>query len=141
MEKENTICIAMKRLQKEQKIIAEKDMEFQFIQNVPNPDTIPIMLFGNQNSQKPFSAFCIDDVGCFKTNFFRLEKLDEEKGCATLSLLEAVDMDGCPVEDCDEIYSLLKTKCCVTVDLRCLCIINPLSPDLVNRPLPIIEPK
>lgn len=140
MEKENNICIAMKRLQKEQKMISERDMEFQFIRMTPTPDTIPFMLFGN-NSCKPFSAFCVDEYGCFKTHFFRLEKLKEEKCCATLSLLEAVDMDGLPTLSCDEIYSLLKTTCCITVDLNCFCVISPLSPDLVNRILPNIEPK
>lgn len=141
MEKDENICIAMKRLQKEQKLISENHIEFQFVQMPQTPDTIPFMLFGNKNCQMPFTAFSISDEGCVKTPFFRLEKLEEEKCCAVLSLLKAVDMDGVPVDSCDEIHSLLKTDSCVIVDLTCFCVISSLSPKLVNRTLPIIEPK
>ncbi len=141
MEKDNNICMAMKVLEKEQKIISEQEVEFQFICTPPSPDTIPFMLFGCKDSEEPFTAYCISSEGCVKTPFFRLEKLDEERCCAELSLLKAVDMDGWPTLECDEIYSLVKTKCCITVDLSCFCVISSLSPDLVDRPLPHIEPK
>ncbi|AOV07954.1 CotY/CotZ family spore coat protein [Sporosarcina ureilytica] len=129
------ICHAMKRLQKEQKIIAGDDIKFQFICKQKEVDTIPFMLFSKE-LKKPFKA-----VGkCNATPFFRLEKIDEESCCAVLTLLEAVDMDGNPAEP-NDLYALRKTKRCVIVNLNCFCVIQPFAPDLVNRPLPIIEPK
>lgn len=135
------ICRAMKRLWKEQKQLAGSD--YQFVCNPFGMDTIPFMLYCKEECKKPFRAFSITGKrnDCFSTTFFRLEKLDEKKCCAVLSLLEAVDMDGTPVEACEDIYSLLKTDICLTVDLSCFCVISPLPPKLVNKPLPIIEPK
>ncbi|GIN94287.1 spore coat protein Y [Siminovitchia terrae] len=137
MDKKNCICIAMKTLQKEQSIISGQHMEFQFVCMSTTTDTIPFMLF-MKNNQKPLKAF----TQCIVTPFFRLEKLDEETCCAELSLLEAIDMDGNPINSFDDdMYSLRKTKSCITVDLNCFCAINPLPPNLVNRPLLVIEPK
>ncbi|WP_017754662.1 CotY/CotZ family spore coat protein [Calidifontibacillus oryziterrae] len=141
MEKKMNICSAMEKLLMEQNYMSENEKEFQFIHMPPKPDTIPFMLFGDNGCGQAFTTFCITGEECIKTSFFRLEKLNLKGCCAVLSLLKAVDMDGCQVEDCDKIYSLIKTKCCVVVDLRCFCAISPLSPILVNRPLPIIEPK
>ncbi|MGE7917597.1 CotY/CotZ family spore coat protein [Viridibacillus sp. NPDC093762] len=136
MDKASNICLAMKKLQKEQRILSEMDIDFQFICSLQKFDTIPFMLFTN-DSQKPFSAF----FNCIKTSFFRLEKLDEETCCALLTLLEPVDMDGCPVDSHEDVFSLRKTKECIIVVLNCFCAINPLPLALVNKPLPIIEPK
>ena len=126
----------MKTLHKEQKIISGSEMEFQFICKSRETDTIPFLLFPKK-LKKPFMAY---HKG-IATQYFRLEKIDEEICCAELSLLVAVDMDGCPVDLDDDFYALRKTKSCVIVNLNCFCVINPLSPKLVNRPLPIIEPK
>lgn len=130
------ICNAMKRLQKEQEIIAGNDMEFQFICKSKETDTIPFMLYLKE-LKKPFKAI----NKCIATPFFRLEKIDEDACCALLTLLEAVDMDGNPTDSCNDLYALRKTKSCVIVNLNCFCVIQPFAPDLVNRPLPIIEPK
>lgn len=135
----DNICTAMEKLQKEQNYLSECEIDFQFICMPKKPDTIPFMLYNGNGCS--FTAYCLDDGYCIRTPYFRLEKLDVDKCCAVLSLLKAVDMDGCPVDSCDEIHSLLKTKCCVHVDLSCFCVISPLSIELVNRPLPIIEPK
>ena len=136
MSKNNSICHEMKKLLKEQRIISGSDMKFQFICRSKETDTIPFMLYP-QELKKPFMAY---HKG-MTTPYFRLEKIDEEICCAVLSLLVAVDMDGDPVELNDDFYALRKTKSCVIVNLNCFCVINPLSPELVNRPLPIIEPK
>ena len=111
-------------------------MEFQFICLSKKMDTIPFMLYSTNNN-KPFMAF----YKCIATPFFRLEKLDEETCCAELSLLEAIDMEGNPADSFDDFYALRKTNSCIIVNLSCFCVINPLPPEFVNRPLPIIEPK
>jgi spore coat protein Y len=126
----------MKVLLEEQKILSGSDRKFQFICMSKEKDTIPFMLF-LKKSKKPFS---VNHKGT-ATPYFRLEKIVEEICCAVLSLLIAVDMDGCPVDPDDEFYALRKTNSCVIVNLNCFCAINPLAPELVNRPLPIIEPK
>ena len=136
MDKQSCICIAMKTLLKEQNIIAGIDMEFQFICSIKRMDTIPFML-SSSNKMKPFMAF----NKCIMTPFFRLEKVDEQTCCAELSLLEAVDMEGCPTDCCDDLFALRKTKSCIIVNLNCFCAITPLPPEFVNRPLPMIEPK
>ncbi|MFJ7933868.1 CotY/CotZ family spore coat protein [Sporosarcina sp. NPDC096371] len=136
MDKPSCICHAMKRLLKEQQIIAGIDMEFQFICSAKKVDTIPFMLNAT-NKNKPFRAF----YNCIATPFFRLEKMDEDTCCAQLSLLEAVDIEGNPTDSCDDLFTLRKTKSCIIVNLNCFCAITPLPLECVNRPLPIIEPK
>jgi spore coat protein Y len=127
----------MKQLLEEQEKISFSG--FRFICEKIGFDTIPFIL-SNETCQ--LEAWGWTDDGCFfTTNVFRLEALDERKCCATLSLLEPVDMDGCPVDICDDVFSLRKTSNCIIVDLTCFCSLQPLSPKLVNRLLPIIEPK
>lgn len=130
------ICHAMQTLQIEQKVLSGNGMEFQFICKSKKLDTIPFMLFSNE-LKEPFRV----RHKCMATPFFRLEKLDEKTCCAVLSLLEAVDMDGCPTDSYDDFYALRKTKTCIIVNLNCFCGIQPLEPELVNRKLPVIEPK
>jgi hypothetical protein len=136
VNKKSNICLAMKTLQKEQQIISGWDMEFQFVCKTPKIDTIPFMLF-TSGGKKPFTVF----NNCMETSYFRLEKLDEETCCAVLTLLEVVDMEGNPAGSYDELYALRKTNSCIIVNLSCFCVINPFPPELVNKPLPIIEPK
>ena len=136
MDKQSCICIAMKTLLKEQNIIAGIDMEFQFICSLKKMDTIPFML-SSSNKMKPFMAF----NKCIMTPFFRLEKVDEQTCCAELSLLEAIDMEGNLADPFDDFYALRKTKVCINVNLSCFCVINPLPLEIVNRPIPVIEPK
>jgi len=131
------ICNEMKQLMEEQDKLSFEG--FRFVCESIGFDTIPFIL---SNGEGPFEAWGRTMNGrFFITPVFRIESLDERHCCAKLSLLEPVDMDGCPVELCDEVFSLLKTEICIVVDLKCFCSIQPLSPKLVNRPLPIIEPK
>lgn len=111
-------------------------MEFQFICSQKKMDTIPFMLYST-NEKKPFMAF----YKCIATPFFRLEKIYEEICCSELSLLEAIDMEGNPTDSFNDFYALRKTNGCIIVRLSSFCVIDPLPPEYVNRPLPIIEPK
>ncbi|ARK20869.1 CotY/CotZ family spore coat protein [Sporosarcina ureae] len=136
MNEPSVICLAMKKLLEEQEMMKKFGHGLQFVCSLPVYDTIPFTLH-DCALQKPFSAH----YQCIKTPYFRLEKIDIDTCCATLTLLEPVDMEGNPVEDCEELYSLKKTKSCIIVNINCFCTITPLPPKLVNRPLPIIEPK
>lgn len=132
----NPICTAMKRLQYEQKMITDSDRTFQFICKKNKYDTIPFMLYP-AGLNHPFMAY----FNCMTTPFFRLEELNEDQCCAVLSLMIPIDMDGFPADSYEDFYALRKTKNCIIVNLNCFCAIIPFSPELVNRPLPIIEPK
>jgi len=131
------ICEEMEQLFEEQQRLSFEG--FRFICEKFGFDTIPFII---TNGKCPFETFGVTRLGeFFTTQVFRLDEIDSSHCCATLSLLMPVDMDGCPVELCDDVFSLLKTDICIIVDLTCFCTIQPLSPKLVNRELPIIEPK
>lgn len=130
------ICLAMKILETEQKLITERDLGLKFVSKSRKIDTIPFMLI-NIETQKPFTVY----YKGIATPYFRLEKMNEETCCAVLSPLVAIDMEGNPVESYDHVYSFQKTEKCIIVVLSCFCAINPLPPELVNKPLPSIEPK
>jgi hypothetical protein len=101
---------------------------------------IPIMLFTKQGSI--FSAYILDKrYSCVMSPFFEIVNLDEKNGCLTLSVLIPIDMEGCPVDLCQDIYSLLTTKKCITIDVSCLCGVEALPSCLVNRFIPPDEPK
>jgi spore coat protein Y len=140
MEKKHNhrcICQEMKQLLDEQERLSFKG--FRFVCEKVGFDTIPFIL---TNGRCPFEAFGIMPNGqLFTTKVFRLEKVDSDDCCATLSLLVPLDFDGFQVEAYDEVYTYLRTDECINVDLSCFCTIQPLSPRMVNRPLPIVEPK
>ncbi|PIC85223.1 hypothetical protein CSV72_14845 [Sporosarcina sp. P20a] len=132
----SVMCMEMMKLLEEQALMTKFGHGFQFVCSFPLYDTIPFTLHDCE-LQKPFSAH----YKCIKTPYFRLEKLDIDTCCATLTLLEPVDMDGNSVDSCEELYSLKKTKDCIIVNINCFCTITPFSPKLVDRKLPTIEPK
>jgi len=136
MTTKNGIWLAFKTLKDEQKLLAEWHMGLKFICSLRQMDTIPIMLIP-EDSAEPFSVWS----NGIRSPYFRLEKVDEETGCAKLSLLEALNMDGCPVDVMEEVYTLRKTDRCILLETSCFCAIHPLSPELLNKPLPNIEPK
>ncbi len=96
-------------------------------------DTIPILLYTKTGTL--FSAFGnvgnFDDMECFQTVFFRVERL---KDCsATLSLLMPDDEQLCEDNICDPfiVTELEKTDSTIEVDLSSFCAIQCLSPELV----------
>ncbi len=137
-ENNNNICICqdLERLLEEQKKLSFED--FRFICEDFGYDTIPFIL---SNGKCEFEAWGWTNNGdFFITKYFRLEAIDSNKCCATLSLLEPVDIDGYPIDNCD-VFSLRTTMNCVIVDLSCFTSLQPLSPRLVNRLLPVVNPK
>jgi spore coat protein Y len=136
-QKNSCVCHELRQLLEEQKKLSFED--FRFISDDFGYDTIPFIL---STGECQFEAWGWANNGdFFTTNIFRLEGIDERKCCATLSLLEPIDIDGCPADICDDLFSLRKTANCVIVDLTCFTTLQPLSPRLVNRLLPIIDPK
>jgi spore coat protein Y len=138
-EHNNKTCICQDLIQ----LLEEQQMltfdEFRFISEDFGHDTIPFIL---SNGACQFEAWGWTNNGdFFTTNVFRLEAIDERKCCATLSLLEPVDIDGCPVDICEGLFSLRTTMNCIIVDLSCFTSLQPLSPRLVNRLLPIVDRK
>jgi spore coat protein Y len=131
------ICQELQQLAAEQEKLSLKG--FRFVCESIGYDTIPIILSNDKCTLEAWGRTAKGHF--FSTNVFRVENIDAENCCARLLLLEPVDMDGCPVDLCGDVFSLLKTDLCIIVDLSCFCSIQPLSPKLVNRPLPIIEPK
>jgi spore coat protein Y len=136
-QKKTCVCHDLRQLLEEQKKLSFED--FRFVNGDFGFDTIPFIL---STGKCQFEAWGWTNNGdFFMTNVFRLEAIDERRCCATISLLEPVDIDGCPVDMCDNIFSLRTTTNCIIVDLSCFTSIQPLSPRLVNRLLPIIDPK
>lgn len=130
------ICKEMKRLQFEQRLLAEFGKDCRYIELPKRMDTIPFMLVSSKEF-KPFMAILHGST----TSFFRLESIDEHSCCAQLSLLKPVDMVGRHASSVDDLYALQKTKICIHLNLCCFIAINPMPPILVERPLPIIEVK
>jgi spore coat protein Y len=136
-QKKTCVCHDLRQLLEEQKKLSFED--FRFVNGDFGYDTIPFIL---STEKCHFEAWGWTNNGdFFTTNVFRLEAIDEKRCCATISLLEPVDIDGYPVDMCDNIFSLRTTTNCIIVDLSCFTSLQPLSPRLVNRLLPIIDPK
>ncbi|AXI00021.1 hypothetical protein DV702_09965 [Sporosarcina sp. PTS2304] len=132
--KECCLNSALHTLWNEQLLLSTFGKDFQFICDVSLPDTIPFML---QTKEQSLSV--ISDGGI--TSYFRLDKMYEDCSLVRLSMLQPVDMEGHPAYNPEDLYALKKTSHCILVDSCCFCAIIPLSPKLVDRPLPIIESK
>ncbi|MFZ4450774.1 CotY/CotZ family spore coat protein [Salibacterium aidingense] len=98
-------------------------------------DTIPFVL-QDKNGDYFSATGAIGKKDCFQTVFFRVESIDKDTCCATLSMLAPdchLDFDKCcvdPVSLCD-VDELERTRHCIEVDLKCFCAIQCLDPDLV----------
>lgn len=105
-------------------------------------DTIPFMLLSEEG---PFVlaglqyGFNHCDHKHFHTSFFRVESLDRDKNCATISLLKPMTLYGSIANEICDVERLVRTKICVTVDLHCFCGVQCLDMDLLKEI--IIEPK
>jgi hypothetical protein len=101
---------------------------------------IPLSFFNTKG--KPFSAVTSDKYfDCVISPFFTIEKLNKKLGCMDLSILIPIDMEGCPVDLYSDIFSLLTTQKCITVDINYFCGVVCLPGKLINRFIPKVEPK
>ncbi|WP_254871203.1 CotY/CotZ family spore coat protein [Bacillus sp. Marseille-Q1617] len=124
------ICETLNELLLEQCKLATQ--KFKFICEYDKVDTIPFLLYMKENSE-PFEAH----LHSGSTIFFKI--IDIEEDCATLRLLEGVDIDGYMTDDVEDIFALYKTDKCIIIDCNCILGIQPLPPKLVNRKLPEVN--
>ena len=75
-----------------------------------------------------------------ETNYFRIESVDLENGCATISLLRPLDIEGNLTNALCDVVRLEKTSICKVVDITCICAIQPVDTEMLKRKI-IIEPK
>ncbi|HLO11039.1 MAG TPA: CotY/CotZ family spore coat protein [Pseudoneobacillus sp.] len=78
---------------------------------------------------------------CVHSHVFTLKKMDKNTGCLVLSVLIPIDIEGCPVDLCTDLYSLIETSFCVNLEIKNFCGVVQLPEKLVNRFIPVIEPK
>ncbi|WP_175638980.1 CotY/CotZ family spore coat protein [Metabacillus schmidteae] len=102
-------------------------------------DTIPFMLLTNEGPFELGGFLYGKKNSHFHTSFFRIEKLDEDKKCVTLSLLRPITLYGTFAKEICDVERLERTKICVTVDTECLCAVQCLDIDLMKKV--IVEPK
>ncbi|WP_197277478.1 CotY/CotZ family spore coat protein [Bacillus sp. FJAT-27245] len=89
-----------------------------------------------------FNAVIVNDCfGTVSSPVFTIKELNRKSGCLVLTILIPIDMEGCPVDIGSDLYSLLLTSHHITLNLDVVCGIIPLPTELINRYLPIIEPK
>lgn len=103
--------------------------------------SLPFLLYMNQGNLFVGKGMEEGEGDWLLSSFFTLKTLHADGACATLSVLEPIGIDGCRVASFSEVFSLLETNFCLTVDLTCFCAIQFLPSQLIERPLPDIEPK
>lgn len=102
-------------------------------------DTIPFMLLTNNGPFELAGLFYGKKSAHFHTSFFRIENIDEEKKCITISLLRPITLYGTYAKEICDVERLERTKICVTVDIACFCGVQCLDIDLLKKV--IVEPK
>lgn len=134
------LCEALLELKAMQDLISRSPTHYfcDLLRTIVGTDTIPIVLQTNKGDFiKRIHKF---DSCCFETKFFRIEEIDEQLCCAKLSLLRPLDIEGCDTNDICDVFRLQKTDVCTTIQLSCVCAIQPLDVELLKRKV-IIEPK
>ncbi len=108
-----------------------------------NDGTIPLLLYHK-------NGILIEEVGTdeedsgelrFTSCFFRVEEIDPATNYAMMTLLKPLDMESKPTVDLTELYRLERTFIFMEVKLEYISAVQCISPRLINRALPIIEPK
>lgn len=100
-------------------------------------DTIPIML---KVDSEYFEAAGSKDNCLFRTKYFRIESIDEEKDTVTLSLLQPFDIYNCVTSYFNELSHLERTDTCVTLWIGSINALQCLDIDFMTKKV-IIEPK
>lgn len=99
-------------------------------------DTIPFFLITCTGDHLRL----IDTVNQFKTDYFRIESIDKEHCCVTVSLLRPLDYEGNITNTVADVVKLERTSTKQTIEVACLSAIQLLNPDLLKCK-DIIEPK
>lgn len=125
-------------------IIHSKTKYFgRLLAKIAGVDTIPILLQTAECRLRLMGHY-INEDNCkeepFHTSLFRIEEIDKKANCASVSLLLPLNIHGEYTDDLCDTFLLRKTDVCSTIDLSCLCGVQPLDTDLMKRKI-IIEPK
>jgi len=145
LETEHCICEALFELKSLQDFLTNNSTKYfgRLLAKLVGTDTIPFLLLTKKGL---FSHIGIDinhETGTkesFETNFFRVESINKESCCASLSLLRPFNITGGHTSKIEEVIKLTKTSICIEVHLSCICAIQPLDAELLKRQI-IIEPK
>ncbi|TQR18707.1 CotY/CotZ family spore coat protein [Psychrobacillus vulpis] len=134
----NCICDALFELKLFQDFLKHSHTKFygHLLAEIVNTDTIPFFLITKKGDPLSFN----DTKECFETSYFRIESVDPEKCCTTISLLRPLDIEGRISNSICDVVRLEKTSTCKEVDLTCICAIQLLDTELLRRKI-IIEPK
>ena len=106
-------------------------------------DTLPFILFTKDGPLKLEGVYQHDSSKreiCFVTSIFRIEEIDRETCCATISLLVPLNIHGNVTDSHCDLMMLRKTSSCITINLKDSCGIQPLETELLKRDI-IVEPK
>lgn len=139
------ICEAAIELKTLQDFIIHSRTKYfgKLLYKLVDADTIPIFLSNHEGLLKLMGYEINKKTGkkeCFFTSFFRIESIDKESCCVTVSLLRPLDLHGEDVESICDVMILRRTSSCLEIDLSCICAIQSLDFDLLKRKI-IIEPK
>lgn len=142
---QHNICNALIHLKKLQDFIMDHSTPYfgNLLSRIVGADTIPFLLHTESGLLEVMGSHynnCHGEKECFITSFFRVESIDEEKCCATISLLLPIDIHGKVTNSICDVMILRKTSTCRVIDLSCFCAIQALDTEFLKRKI-IIEPK
>ena len=132
------ICDALIELKALQDLIIEHHSKYygKLLVRIVGSDTIPFFLIKNNGVHLRL----IDKVKQFETEYFRIESVDSERCCGTISLLRPLDFEGNVTNSPADVVRLEKTSTKKYIELSCISAIQLLNLDLLKRKI-IIEPK
>lgn len=132
------LCDALYELKLLQDLLKNSQTKFfgSLLSKIARTDTIPFLLITKKGDPLRFKS----TEECFETCYFRIESIDKETCCATISLLRPLDIEGNYSNSFSNLVRLEKTSICKNVDLSLICAIQPLETELLTRKI-IIEPK
>ncbi|SDN62703.1 Spore coat protein Z [Psychrobacillus sp. OK028] len=132
------ICEALFELKILQDLLQNSQTKFfgNLLAKIVGTDTIPFLLV-TQNGEFLSLHSVMEGI---ETKFFRIESVDLDNCCATISLLRPLDIEGSLTNSPCDVVKLEKTSICKVVDVSCICAIQPLDTEMLKRKI-IIEPK
>ncbi|MFJ7825893.1 CotY/CotZ family spore coat protein [Psychrobacillus sp. NPDC096623] len=132
------VCEALFELKTLQDLLQNSHTKFfgNLLGKIVGADTIPFLLVTQKGDFLSLRSL----MECIETNFFRIESVDLENCCATVSLLRPLDIEGELTNSLCDVVKLEKTSICKIVDVTCICAIQPLDTEMLKRKI-IIEPK
>jgi hypothetical protein len=144
-ESNEHLCEAFHELKSLQDYLASSTTKYfsKLLAKLVGADTIPFFLLTKKGFLSLTGMDWNDNMGKeekFKTNYFRIESIDEDKCCISVSLLRPFDVYGNDAFSVCEVMKLKKTPACAHVDLSDICGIQLVEIELLKRKI-IIEPK